>query len=595
MSIVSEVYARFADVSVTSIVNNNGTRDNETVFTIQIPLSAFISNFTMTINGVENEGRVMEKYQAEKLYDDARNRNETAGHVSQDLNPRKRRLDVDTFSVRTNVQARSSVLFVLQYQELLERRNGQYKQMINIQPNQIVPNLTMMCSYHEPQGFDTFQVQTPKGLSDSVNSNISNFVSIKTETPETRVVKFKPSVDLQTSFDPRLGIHGDVKYFYDVIHKESTVSGGLALYTTDGFIASYFSPADTYEVLPKAVVFVIDISGSMYGPKINQARDSLIDILRKLRPIDAFNIVLFDDSLTLFRESFIAATILNVNMAVEYAASKVVARGSTNLLKAINMVDSTSMIDDRGNIVIFLTDGLPSSGATTNPNEIRANIRNANYVTTGSKREYKAVIYSLAFGFDMDFGFLSALSEENGANARRIFEGVSAKNQLVYFYDELSDPYLSRVSFSIFNLDTRTEINKQVKVVTSRSEFPYFFGGSEIVMVGKMNAISTESWGICVNAVSSTGNTIIPIPSSLLDSLPSGISNEGRVDFIERIFAYKQIKYYLIMMDIARDESDAVKFKTLALNMSLEYNFVTPLTSMVVTQRLHDPSAEMDV
>ncbi|KAH3867747.1 hypothetical protein DPMN_030882 [Dreissena polymorpha] len=333
----------------------------------------------------------------------------------------------------------------------------------------------------------------------------------------------------------------------------------------------------------------------MYGPKINQARDSLIDILRKLRPIDAFNIVLFDDSLTLFRESFIAATILNVNMAVEYAASKVVARGSTNLLKAINMVDSTSMIDDRGNIVIFLTDGLPSSGATTNPNEIRANIRNANYVTTGSKREYKAVIYSLAFGFDMDFGFLSALSEENGANARRIFEGVSAKNQLVYFYDELSDPYLSRVSFSIFNLDTRTEINKQVKVVTSRSEFPYFFGGSEIVMVGKMNAISTESWGICVNAVSSTGNTIIPIPSSLLDSLPSGISNEGRVDFIERIFAYKQIKYYLIMMDIARDESDAVKFKTLALNMSLEYNFVTPLTSMVVTQRLHDPSAEMDV
>ncbi|KAH3867750.1 inter-alpha-trypsin inhibitor heavy chain H3-like [Dreissena polymorpha] len=198
----------------------------------------------------------------------------------------------------------------------------------------------------------------------------------------------------------------------------------------------------------------------------------------------------------------------------------------------------------------------------------------------------------------MDFGFLSALSEENGANARRIFEGVSAKDQLVYFYDELSDIYLSRVSFNICSLDTRTEI-KQVKVVTSRSEFPYFFGGSEIVMVGKMNAIQTESWGICVNAVSSTGGAIITISSSLVDSLPSGLSNEGRVDFIERIFAYKQIKYYLIMMDIARDESDAVKFKTLALNMSLEYNFVTPLTSMVVTQRLHDWSrlhldAELD-
>ena len=395
-----------------------------------------------------------------------------------------------------------------------------------------------------------------------------------------------------------MGIHGDVIVFYDVIHKESMVSGGLALYTTDGFIVSYFSPADTYEVLPKAVVFVIDISVSMSGPKINQARDSLMDILRKLRPIDAFNIVLFDDSLTLFRKSFVAATESNVNIAVEYAASKVVASGSTNindaLLKAINMFDSTSFIHDRrGNIIVFLTDGLPSAGATTNPNEIRANIRSANYVTTGSTREYKAVIYSLAFGFDMDFSFLSALSEENGANARRIFEGVSAKDQLVYFYEEVSDPYLKRVSFSICSLNTRTEIN-QIKVVTSKSEFPYYFGGSEIVMVGKMNAIPTESWGICVNALSSAGDTIITISSSLVNSLPSGISNEGRVDFIERIFAYKQIKYYLVMMDIASDESAAVKFKTLALNMSLEYNFVTPLTSMVVTQRLHDPRAKMN-
>ena len=180
-----------------SIVINNGTRDNETVFTVQIPLSAFISNFTMIINGDEYVGQVMEKYEAEKFYQDARKRNESAGHVSQDLNPSRRRLDVDTFSIRTNVEARSSVLFVLQYQELLERRNGKYKQMINIQPNQIVSNLTMMCTYHEPQGFNTFQVQAPK--SESVNSNINNFVSISTETPEIRIVKFKPSVDLQTS------------------------------------------------------------------------------------------------------------------------------------------------------------------------------------------------------------------------------------------------------------------------------------------------------------------------------------------------------------------------------------------------------------
>ena len=56
----------------------------------------------------------------------------------------------------------------------------------------------------------------------------------------------------------------------------------------------FFSP-DNLETLPKHVVFVIDISGSMFGTKLAQTKDAMITVIDDLTERDSFNILSFSD------------------------------------------------------------------------------------------------------------------------------------------------------------------------------------------------------------------------------------------------------------------------------------------------------------
>ena len=49
--------------------------------------------------------------------------------------------------------------------------------------------------------------------------------------------------------------------------------------------------------LPRELIFVIDNSGSMAGTSINQAKQSLLLALDRLRPGDKFNVIRFDDTM----------------------------------------------------------------------------------------------------------------------------------------------------------------------------------------------------------------------------------------------------------------------------------------------------------
>lgn len=62
----------------------------------------------------------------------------------------------------------------------------------------------------------------------------------------------------------------------------------------DGYFVHFFSPQD---VLPlrKHVIFLLDVSGSMYGRKIEQLRSAMSYVLDDLKPEDYFNIMTFSN------------------------------------------------------------------------------------------------------------------------------------------------------------------------------------------------------------------------------------------------------------------------------------------------------------
>ncbi|KAK3579439.1 hypothetical protein CHS0354_028238 [Potamilus streckersoni] len=573
MTVESSVSTRFAEVIVRSVVVNQLNTDNEVSFTVQIPQSAFIYNFSMMIGDKLYVGILMEKEKAKHEYGRARDQGQSAGYVHQQR-PLVPDRDMDIFTISINVASKSCVTFELVYQELLERKVGYYEQRFNVHPNQILANLTLIARYFEPQGFSDYYYTKPG--SDIVLRASSENVVVS-QSPEKLWIIYNPTVEEQTSIDPQKGLVGQFVVRYDITHK---LDAGLIIYNKD-FMAHFFS-SPPVKTMGKSIVFVIDISGSMSGRKIEQVKQAMLAILPQLQEEDYFNIIIFDHDVIAWRDASVMASKDNIELALDFSRKRIVARGSTNiygaLLNALKLFSTQLNVADHlrhyAKIIVFLTDGSPTSGKTTNLKEIRSEVKNVNKNEGGGRL---VSIYALGFGFGMDFNFLKHLSWENGGVARRIYDAVDAGKQLDGFYKEIQSPCYVDLQFN-YMVDDTVLITNDYDV--SETSYMVYYCGSEIVVVGKF-----ENEVIDVAKIRATGAdqavtlTSTPVSSDSLHINPL---------FTERLWAYAMIKDLIKESDILEDNIRASEIKLRALNMSLQYHLVTPLTSLVVTEALGD-------
>ena len=140
LHVASKISSRFANTLVTSTLENKSPKNQEAKFVVKLPETAFISNFSMVVNGKHYIGKVKEKDAAKKEYEKAKKESRSTGLVSSSgSEPAVRGMDV--FDIAINVAPNSTAEFRLNYQQLLVRRKGYYEQVISIRPKQIVPVL----------------------------------------------------------------------------------------------------------------------------------------------------------------------------------------------------------------------------------------------------------------------------------------------------------------------------------------------------------------------------------------------------------------------------------------------------------------------
>jgi Ca-activated chloride channel homolog len=110
--------------------------------------------------------------------------------------------------------------------------------------------------------------------------------------------------------------------------------------------------------LPREVVFVIDNSGSMGGTSIVQAKASLIYALGRLQPTDRFNVIRFDDTMTVLFPASVPADAGHIGSATAFV-NALQAAGGTEMVPAMRAALADNAGGDAGNVrqVVFLTDG----------------------------------------------------------------------------------------------------------------------------------------------------------------------------------------------------------------------------------------------
>uniref|UniRef100_A0A4W6FAR4 Inter-alpha-trypsin inhibitor heavy chain H3 n=1 Tax=Lates calcarifer TaxID=8187 RepID=A0A4W6FAR4_LATCA len=437
------VTSRFAHTVMTSRALNKANSSQEIFFEVELPKTAFITNFSMEIEGQVYVGEVKEKEKAKKQYEKAVSSGQTAGLVK--VSGRK----MEKFSVSVNVAAKSNVTFVLTYEELLQRKLGQYEILTRVKPKTPVNEFQIVADIYEPQGIAFIDVHA---------TFLSNDLLPLVE--KTAHISFSPTMEQQRtcpSCDGTL-IDGDFIIKYDVNRAKNL--GDIQI--VNGYFVHFFAPPDLPRV-PKNVVFVIDRSGSMSGKKIAQTREALLEILKDLHEEDFFALIEFDHMVSPWRQSLSKATKDNVAEAMKHVHKL----RDMGVLRAVSMLvkdRQAKRLPDRSvDMIILLTDGMPNSGES-NLGKIQENVQSA----IGGNMS----LFCLGFGNDVDYSFLDVMSKQNKGLARRIYEASDATMQLQGFYEEVSSPLLSEV-------DLRYPDNA-VEFLTT-NHFSQLFNGSEIV------------------------------------------------------------------------------------------------------------------
>nr|XP_055130073.1 inter-alpha-trypsin inhibitor heavy chain H4 isoform X1 [Symphalangus syndactylus] len=558
LTVDSRVSSRFAHTVVTSRVVNRANTVQEATFQMELPKKAFITNFSMIIDGMTYPGIIKEKAEAQAQYSAAVAKGKSAGLVKATGR------NMEQFQVSVSVAPNAKITFELVYEELLKRRLGVYELLLKVRPQQLVKHLQMDIHIFEPQGISFLETESTFMTNQLVDA-------LTTWQNKTKAhIRFKPTLSQQQKSPEQQEtvLDGNLIIRYDV---DRAISGG-SIQIENGYFVHYFAP-EGLTAMPKNVVFVIDKSGSMSGRKIQQTREALIKILDDLSPRDQFNLIVFSTEAIQWRPSLVPASAENVNKARSFAAS-IQALGGTNIndamLMAVQLLDSSNqeerLPDGSVSLIILLTDGDPTVGET-NPRSIQKNVREA---VSG-----RYSLFCLGFGFDVSYAFLEKLALDNGGLARRIHEDSDSALQLQDFYQEVANPLLTAVTFEY--------PSNAVEEVT-QNNFRLLFKGSEMVVAGKLQDQGPDVLTATVSGKLPTQNITFQTESSVAEQEAEFQSPKYIFhNFMERLWAYLTIQQ-LLEQTVSASDADQQALRTQALNLSLAYSFVTPLTSMVVTK-----------
>lgn len=515
----------YAITVVEEKLDNNNDFQITDDFRFLIPEKAFMSGFSIIIDGKVYDADILKKEDAQQKFEDAVASGNTAGLLET--------RGTELFSYSLNFEAKQSVIVRLTYEQALSRTLDEYEFVQPLRSNHFVDDLSV--SVNISSSTDLLSVQTPDFRSSitypDANSAHVSYMSSSLPVNDMKIV-FRTE---------NTALNGEM-LFYEI--------------NGTGYFMHIFSPTANEigtSPLDKDIIFVIDKSGSMSGLKMDQVRAAFSQIIEDLPEDDQFNIVFFDYDAEPYVDDILVANSSNKANAVELVLRKN-ANGGTNINEAL--VLSLEMFWNEGNnvpIIVFLTDGRPTVGVESTA-VIRKNVKKANNVD--------ASIFSIAFGEenDYDFEFLQALSLENGGQAVYFEANSEAAEGITGFYDTISKPLVSDLVF------TYDEGTSDVVLIGK----DHLFVGSESIIVGKYKP---NADAISSRAVGNIRNGEYVFEDEFF------VKTSGNNAFISRLWAYNTIMSKLDDMKVEGYNEDLVAEIT---NISLEYGFVTPYTAFFV-------------
>ncbi|XP_021828452.1 inter alpha-trypsin inhibitor, heavy chain 4 [Prunus avium] len=200
----------------------------------------------------------------------------------------------------------------------------------------------------------------------NVTTGIDAEVLCQTTSHPLKEVR-RQSGKLSFSYEAEVSSWSSAGFSFSYTVRSSDLFGGVLLQSPSlrdfddrEMFCFYLFPGNsqTRKVFKKEVIFIIDISGSMLGDPLENAKNALLASLSNLNRDDTFNIIAFNGEVHLFSSSMELATDEAMLKAKEWASTNLTANGGTNILlplkQAMQLLAKTS---DSIPFIFLITDG----------------------------------------------------------------------------------------------------------------------------------------------------------------------------------------------------------------------------------------------
>jgi Ca-activated chloride channel homolog len=408
-----DIKDRIAVTRADQVFTNLSDRQLEGIYEFELPPGAIITDLVLWIGEKRVQGLIMEKEEARQVYDDIVGRNIDPALVEQ-VSEERFRLSIFPFP------AKGSRRVELEYTQILEARGGA-----------TVYRFPLAAETEQPILMERFLLrarvkgQHPFAL--AVDDVFAQATDIQRQDDTSADVFFADEqVTAERDFELTLRDTDD-EHLPTLLSFSPTDDDGMGYYALWLPPLSELSESDP---LPRSITFIVDISSSMRGSKLDAVKGALSGAIEDLHSGDLFNVVVFANRAMALAPEPMEATAQTKESAMAFLRQQG-ALGATNFEAALQAGLGQTFPDDRLNHVIFLTDGHPTVGEE----DLVALDGMVEQLAGGAIR-----LFTIGVGDDVNRGFLRTLADDNRGTSRMLSEAGGIESELRTLFDEFTRP-----------------------------------------------------------------------------------------------------------------------------------------------------------
>jgi Ca-activated chloride channel homolog len=536
-----------SDVTITQVYKNEGKKPIEAVYVFPASTRAAVYSMEMEIGERVIIAKIEERQRARQEYEQARENGQNASLLEQE------RPNVFTMSV-ANIMPGDMVKVELRYTELMIPTDRVYE---FIYPAVVGPRYSSsnddLAFSGEKWNANPYTLEGVNPLYEfNIQINLTAGLPVKDILcPSHRInINYispsKASVSLPE--DEKNGGNRDFIMKYRLAG--NSIETGVLLYQGDkeNFFLAMIQPPD--HILPEMIppreyVFIMDVSGSMYGYPLDISKKLVTDLLGGLKPGDLFNIILFAGGSEIFSQKSVPAVTSNIQSAASFI-EKERGSGGTELLPALIRALSLEESEGYSRTFIIATDGFVTIEKEAF-NLVKKSLGSANFFTFGiGTGVNRYLIEGLAHAGQGEPYVIT--SEDGAASAADSFRKYISS-------PVLTDIKLSFNGFEIYDL--------------AQESFPDVFADRPVIIFGKYRGNPEGN----IELTGQAGNKTLETRIELASVIPENTNSSLRY-----LWARDKIR---MLDDLANSGYDEQAAENLVTALGLEYNLLTRYTSFV--------------